>query len=68
METSAKLEKMFSAYAASKGLSTDTMDFLVDGTRINGDDTAMTLELKDNDIIDCALEQGGDMHWFNRWF
>ncbi|KAL3669070.1 hypothetical protein V7S43_005454 [Phytophthora oleae] len=54
-----RMEKIFSAFAARKGLPIYSLRFLLDGMRVSGDETPKTLELKDNDIIGCALEQVG---------
>ncbi|ETV73468.1 hypothetical protein H257_11600 [Aphanomyces astaci] len=54
-----KMEKIFSAYAQRKGVPVTALRFLLDGTRIGGDQTPKMLELEDQDQIDCALEQVG---------
>uniref|UniRef100_A0AAV1UKA6 Ubiquitin-like domain-containing protein n=1 Tax=Peronospora matthiolae TaxID=2874970 RepID=A0AAV1UKA6_9STRA len=54
-----KMEKIFSAYAQRKGVPASALRFLLDGTRISGDQTPKMLELEDQDQIDCALEQVG---------
>uniref|UniRef100_K3X7L8 Ubiquitin-like domain-containing protein n=1 Tax=Globisporangium ultimum (strain ATCC 200006 / CBS 805.95 / DAOM BR144) TaxID=431595 RepID=K3X7L8_GLOUD len=54
-----KMEKIFSAYAQRKGVPVSALRFLLDGTRISGDQTPKMLELEDQDQIDCALEQVG---------
>jgi len=36
-----------------------SLRFLLDGERIEPDQTPKTLELEDNDQIDCVLEQTG---------
>ncbi|KAK1937930.1 Small ubiquitin-related modifier [Phytophthora citrophthora] len=62
-----RIENVFHAYAVCKGLSVFSLRFLLDGTLISGDETPKTLELKNNDLIDCALTQGV-VHWINQWF
>ncbi|KAL4162695.1 hypothetical protein PRNP1_003227 [Phytophthora ramorum] len=54
-----KMDKIFSAYAQRKGVPAAALRFLLDGTRISGDQTPKMLELEDQDQIDCALEQVG---------
>ncbi|CAH0481557.1 unnamed protein product [Peronospora belbahrii] len=58
-----KMEKIFSAYAQRKGVPASALRFLLDGTRISGDQTPKMLELEDQDQIDCALEQVGGGSW-----
>jgi small ubiquitin-related modifier len=47
------------AYAQRKGLQPSALRFLVDGERINADDTPKMLELEDQDQVDAVLEQSG---------
>jgi small ubiquitin-related modifier len=54
-----KMSKVFSAYAQRKGVSSQSMRFLLDGERIGVDETPKSLELEDQDQIDCVLEQHG---------
>ena len=53
------MSKVFSAYAQRKGVSAGSMRFLLDGERIGVDETPKSLELEDQDQIDCVLEQHG---------
>ncbi len=53
------MSKVFNAYAQRKGVDTKSLRFLLDGERINDDATPKTLELEDEDQIDCVLEQVG---------
>eukprot|EP00956_Cyclotella_meneghiniana_P014274 scaffold21329_cov49-Cyclotella_meneghiniana.AAC.3 len=56
------MSKVFTNYAQRKGVQSDSLRFLLDGERINAEDTPKTLELEDQDQIDCMLEQtGGDL-------
>ena len=54
-----KMGKVFKAYAQRKGINISALRFLLDGRRIEQDDTPKTLELEDQDQIDCLLEQSG---------
>nr|CCA24509.1 small ubiquitinlike modifier (SUMO) putative [Albugo laibachii Nc14] len=56
-----KMEKVFEAYAERKNIDVTALRFLLDGTRISGDQTPKMLELEDQDQIDCALEQVGGL-------
>ena len=51
--------KVFTAYAQRKGVDLKALRFVLDGTRITDDETPKTLELEDQDQIDCLLEQQG---------
>ena len=55
-----RMQKLFETYARRKGLNSSSLRFLLDGERINGDSTSRRLELRDQDQIDCPLEQQGD--------
>ena len=46
-------------YASRKGVDSTTLRFLVDGERVQPDDTPGSLDLDDQDQIDCMLEQSG---------
>jgi small ubiquitin-related modifier len=54
-----KMGKVIAAYANRKGVQQTSLRFLLDGERINDEDTPKTLELEDRDQIDCLLEQYG---------
>lgn len=54
-----KMSKVFGAYATRKGVESNSLRFLLDGERIADDQTPKTLELEDQDQIDCVLEQLG---------
>lgn len=54
-----KMQKVFDAYASRKGVAKNAMRFLVDGERIEEDATPESLDLEDQDQIDCLLEQTG---------
>ena len=54
-----KMEKILSAYAQRRGVSLQSLRFMLDGTRIKETDTPKMLELDDNDQIDVMLEATG---------
>jgi len=53
------MQKVFDTYAQRKGVEASSLRFLLDGERIEADATPKTLELDDQDQIDCMLEQTG---------
>ncbi|CAM9584695.1 unnamed protein product [Hapterophycus canaliculatus] len=53
------MEKVFTTYATRKGVSVSALRFLLDGQRVAPEDTPTSLELEDQDQIDCMLEQQG---------
>jgi len=59
VKKSTRMEKVFNAYAQRKGVSASALRFLLDGQRINNDQTPKLLDLEDQDQIDCLLEQQG---------
>jgi small ubiquitin-related modifier len=56
-----KMQKIIDAYANRKGVAVNALRFLLDGNRINADDTPKTLELEDGDQIDVRVEQTGGL-------
>ncbi|CAM9918122.1 unnamed protein product [Scytosiphon promiscuus] len=54
-----RMEKVFTTYATRKGVSVSALRFLLDGQRVAPEDTPTSLELEDQDQIDCMLEQQG---------
>ncbi|VEU42005.1 unnamed protein product [Pseudo-nitzschia multistriata] len=54
-----KMSKVFGTYANRKGVQLSSLRFLLDGERIEPDQTPKMLELDDQDQIDCMLEQSG---------
>ncbi len=50
---------MFEAYASRKGVDVNALRFLLDGERIQENDSPKMLELEDEDQIDCVLQQLG---------
>ena len=59
IKKSTKMEKVFQTYATRKGVDYSALRFLLDGERIGVDATPKTLELEDQDQIDCMLQQTG---------
>lgn len=53
--------KVFNAYAQKKGVDFNSLRFLLDGDRVDEQSTPKTLELEDDDQIDCVLEQVGGL-------
>jgi small ubiquitin-related modifier len=54
-----KMQKIMDAFAGRKGIAANSLRFMLDGTRVQGDQTPKMLELEDNDQIDVVLEQVG---------
>jgi len=54
-----EMSKVFKAYATRKGVQMTALRFLLDGERIDMSETPKTLELEDQDQIDCVLQQEG---------
>merc|ERR1711935_1219239 len=54
-----KMNKVFQTYANRKGVQLGSLRFLLDGERIEPEQTPKMLELDDQDQIDCMLEQSG---------
>ena len=59
VKANTKMSKVFNAYAKRKGVQGNALRFLLDGQRINAEQTPGDLELEDQDQIDCVLEQQG---------
>lgn len=56
-----KLSKVFDAYCQRQSIERANVRFLLDGTRIQDEDTPEGLEMEDGDMIEVVLEQtGGD--------
>ena len=54
-----RMSKVFETYAQRKGIQAQSLRFLLDGERIQGDQTPKMLEMEDQDQIDAVLEQTG---------
>lgn len=59
IKRAAKLNKLMEAYCQRIGNQMAAVRFMMDGERINPDDTAEALGLDDEDMIDVAVEQTG---------
>lgn len=59
IKTTTKMSKVFEAFAQRKGLQVGALRFLLDGVAIEADSTPKTLDLEDQDQIDCMLAQVG---------
>jgi hypothetical protein len=54
-----KMGKIFDAYAQRKGIASNSLKFMLDGERIQADNTPKMLELEDQDQIDVQIDQVG---------
>ena len=54
-----KMEKVFMTYAQRRGVQPSSLRFLYDGDRILATQTPESLDMEDQDQIDCMLEQQG---------
>ena len=59
-----KMEKVFKTYASRKGVDEEYLAFLIEGEKIDIDDTPQSLRLEDGDSIDCVLKQSGMISTF----
>ena len=55
------MSKVFETYAQRKGVQINSLRFMLDGERIDPNQTPKMLELDDQDQIDCLLEQVGGL-------
>eukprot|EP00871_Galdieria_phlegrea_P001508 jgi/Galph1/2358/GphlegSOOS_G34.1 len=53
------MKKLMTTYCEKMGVAYGTYRFMLDGKRINEDDTVDTLQLEDGDYIDAFLYQQG---------
>ncbi|GMR55373.1 hypothetical protein PMAYCL1PPCAC_25568, partial [Pristionchus mayeri] len=60
--------KLKRSYAERIGVPVTSIRFLFDGRRINNDDTAMSLEMEDDDVIEVYREQPGGAEDFHHDF
>lgn len=54
-----KMQKIFEAYAQRRGIQVSSLRFVLDGERIQPDQTPKMLELDDDNQIDVMLETVG---------
>lgn len=59
LKKTAPLRRLIAAYCQRNGISQDSVRFLFDGNRINGEDTPAHLEMENDSQIDVAVEQKG---------
>lgn len=59
VKKSTKMAKIMEAFAQRKGVASNMLRFMVDGKRVNAEDTPKTLELEDGDQVDVVLQQEG---------
>ena len=52
VKTTTKLQRLFDAYALRKGIDVGSLRFLLDGKRLNGDQTPEDVDVEDGDQID----------------
>ena len=55
-----RMERVFSVFATHKGMPATALRFLLDEQRISNGHTPLSLNLEDQDQIDCLLELRGD--------
>jgi len=61
IKATTKFSKVFNAYAQRKGIESTSIRFRFDGNAIAGEQTPGDLDMEDDDVIDCMLEQVGGM-------
>jgi hypothetical protein len=55
-------EKIINAYAKMQGKKVETFRFFFEGRRLQPNDTPISLEMNDGDLVDVFLEQTGGGH------
>lgn len=53
------MAKIIDAYSQRRGIQSNSLRFMLDGRRVQPDDTPKMLELEDNDQLDVMLETLG---------
>ncbi len=66
MKMTTEMSNVFRAYAQRRGVPRSKLYFLLDGERINHNDTPRSLELEDQDQINCLLAQTGSIGHFKQ--
>lgn len=56
------LEKLMKSYLQRNGLKDGAVRFMYNGMRINDTDTAKSMEMENEDVIDAMVEQTGGMY------
>ncbi|KAJ1399546.1 ubiquitin-related domain-containing protein, partial [Ochromonadaceae sp. CCMP2298] len=59
VKSTTKMQKVFDSYAQRRGVAANTLRFMMDGDRLQPNDTPKMLELEENDQIDVVLETIG---------
>jgi small ubiquitin-related modifier len=59
IRSSTVLSKLFQRYCERNNIKSETVSFLFNGTKINSEDTPKRLGMKDQDEIQCVLNQVG---------
>jgi hypothetical protein len=59
IKATTRLGKVFDSYCERQEVDRRSVRFLLDGVRIQDNDTPETLDIEDGDIIQCVLEQTG---------
>ena len=54
-----KMEKVFNTYAQRKGVNQSALRFLWNAERISDDATPASLDLEDQDFVECFFELAG---------
>lgn len=54
-----KFSKIFKAFCDRKGVAVDSISFVYDGKRLNGDHAPKMYEMEDDDVIDAMIQQQG---------
>ena len=57
------LKRLMHAFCARQGISTFSVRFLFDGSRINENQTPAQLDMESGDVIDVMVEQQGFLPW-----
>lgn len=55
----APLSKLMNAYAQRQGMNPATLRFMHNGVRLHADETASSLDMESDDVIDAMVEQTG---------
>lgn len=53
------MKKLMDAYCKKQGVMPNSFRFLFNGERLKDDDTPLTLQMENDDIIDAMLQQIG---------
>lgn len=61
IKSTTKFSKVFSAYANRKGVDQASIRFVFDGQHVAPEQTPEELDMEDEDVIDCMLQQTGGM-------